>query len=88
MFGCCSVQLLTAASIEAPFCSVLTSAEHKCSALCRNNREAMDRIVEVLIEKETIRGEEFRAILSEFTDIPESDMATPTKEESNIPAQI
>ena len=48
----------------------------------------MDRIVEVLIEKETIRGEEFRAILSEFTDIPESDMATPTKEESNVPAQI
>ena len=33
--------------------------------LCRNNREAMDKIVEVLIEKETIDGKEFRALLSE-----------------------
>jgi len=36
----------------------------------RNNREAIDRIVEVLVEKETLSGEEFRAILSEFTEIP------------------
>lgn len=33
---------------------------------CRNNREAMDKIVEVLIEKETIDGKEFRALLSEY----------------------
>ena len=36
----------------------------------RNNREAMDTIVEVLLEKETINGDEFRAILSEYTEIP------------------
>ena len=36
----------------------------------RNNREAMDKIVEVLLEKETLSGDEFRAILSEFTEIP------------------
>uniref|UniRef100_A0A1J3GZ60 ATP-dependent zinc metalloprotease FTSH 8, chloroplastic n=3 Tax=Noccaea caerulescens TaxID=107243 RepID=A0A1J3GZ60_NOCCA len=36
----------------------------------RNNREAMDKLVEVLLEKETIGGDEFRAILSEFTEIP------------------
>ncbi|KAK9922826.1 hypothetical protein M0R45_031270 [Rubus argutus] len=36
----------------------------------RNNREAMDKIVEVLLEKETMTGDEFRAILSEFTEIP------------------
>ncbi|KAH0862004.1 hypothetical protein HID58_079215 [Brassica napus] len=36
----------------------------------RNNREAMDKIVEVLLEKETMSGDEFRAILSEFTEIP------------------
>ena len=39
---------------------------------CRENREAIDKIVELLQEKETIDGAEFRAILSEFTTIPES----------------
>ncbi|XP_008802626.2 ATP-dependent zinc metalloprotease FTSH 6, chloroplastic-like [Phoenix dactylifera] len=34
----------------------------------RNNRAAMDQLVEVLLEKETLTGDEFRAILSEFTD--------------------
>lgn len=39
----------------------------------RNNRAAMDKIVEVLLEKETLTGEEFRAILSEYTEIPEEN---------------
>lgn len=34
----------------------------------RNNREAIDKLVEVLLEKETLTGDEFRAILSEFVD--------------------
>ncbi|PPR94097.1 hypothetical protein GOBAR_AA26580 [Gossypium barbadense] len=36
----------------------------------RNNREAIDKLVEVLLEKETLTGYEFRAILSEFVDEP------------------
>jgi len=36
----------------------------------RNNRAAMDRIVEELLEKETLTGAEFRDILSEYTEIP------------------
>ncbi|KAK7319253.1 hypothetical protein RJT34_03972 [Clitoria ternatea] len=36
----------------------------------RNNREAIDKIVEVLLEKETLSGDEFRALLSEFVEIP------------------
>ncbi|KAJ1393097.1 P-loop containing nucleoside triphosphate hydrolase [Sesbania bispinosa] len=36
----------------------------------RNNREAIDKIVEVLLEKETMTGDEFRALLSEFVEIP------------------
>ncbi|KAK6913267.1 Peptidase M41 [Dillenia turbinata] len=35
----------------------------------RNNRDAMDKLVEVLLERETVSGDEFRAILSEFTDV-------------------
>lgn len=54
----------------------------------RNNREALDKIVERLIVDETIRGEDFRSMLSKFTNIPESNMATPTEVESSIPANI
>ncbi|KAI3983959.1 hypothetical protein MKX01_035086 [Papaver californicum] len=43
----------------------------------RNNREAMDKIVEVLLEKETVSGDEFRAILSEFVEIPVENRVEP-----------
>ncbi|KAG6401103.1 hypothetical protein SASPL_137948 [Salvia splendens] len=36
----------------------------------RDSREGIDRLVEVLMERETLNGDEFRALLSEFTDIP------------------
>ncbi|KAK9866657.1 hypothetical protein WJX84_010066 [Apatococcus fuscideae] len=36
----------------------------------RENRVAMDKIVDLLLEKESIPGDEFRRILSEFTEIP------------------
>lgn len=43
----------------------------------RKNRGAMDILVDVLLEKETLSGDEFRAILAEF-----SDMFSAKKEES------
>ncbi|KNA17405.1 hypothetical protein SOVF_080200 [Spinacia oleracea] len=36
----------------------------------RNNREAIDKIVDVLLETETVSGDEFRTLLAEFTEIP------------------
>ncbi|ERN00731.1 ATP-dependent zinc metalloprotease FTSH 2, chloroplastic [Amborella trichopoda] len=44
----------------------------------QNNREAIDKIVEVLLEKETMSGEEFRAILSEFVEIPAENRVPPS----------
>ncbi|KAK1325700.1 hypothetical protein QJS10_CPA01g02753 [Acorus calamus] len=44
----------------------------------RNNREAIDKIVEVLLEKETMSGEEFRAILAEFVEIPVENRVPPS----------
>ena len=40
-------------------------------AIVSKNREAMDKIVDLLIEKETLDGDEFVSVLSEFTSIPE-----------------
>ncbi|MED6171534.1 ATP-dependent zinc metalloprotease FTSH 2, chloroplastic [Stylosanthes scabra] len=44
----------------------------------RNNREAIDKIVEVLLEKETMTGDEFRALLSEFIEIPAENRVPPS----------
>lgn len=45
--------------------------------LVQGQREAMDHLVELLIEKETMDGDEFRNILSNYTTIPEKDRFTP-----------
>ncbi len=45
--------------------------------IVRENREVMDRLVDLLIEKETIDGEEFRQIVAEYTDVPEKEQYVP-----------
>ncbi|MEW5311106.1 MAG: hypothetical protein WDW38_002848 [Sanguina aurantia] len=46
----------------------------------RDNREALDKITEALVEKETLTGEEFRTLLSQYTTIPEENrLAVRTK---------
>ena len=41
------------------------------------NRSCMDRLVEMLIEKETLDGDELRAVVAEFTTIPEKERFSP-----------
>ncbi|MGB3299633.1 MAG: ATP-dependent zinc metalloprotease FtsH [Phormidesmis sp.] len=43
----------------------------KAIEIIYNNRTLVDRLVDTLIEKETIDGEEFRGIVSEYTQLPE-----------------
>ena len=45
--------------------------------IVRENREVMDRLVDLLVEKETIDGEEFRQIVAEYTDVPEKEQFVP-----------
>ncbi len=42
-------------------------------SLISKNREAMDKLVDILIEKETLDGNEFVEILSNYTPIPEKE---------------
>ncbi|XP_019463651.1 PREDICTED: ATP-dependent zinc metalloprotease FTSH 2, chloroplastic isoform X2 [Lupinus angustifolius] len=51
----------------------------------RNNREAIDKIVEILVEKETLTGDEFRALLSEFVEIPTENKVPPS---TPVPATV
>lgn len=45
--------------------------------IVRDNREVIDRLVDLLIEKETIAGEEFRQIVAEYTEVPEKEQFIP-----------
>ena len=45
--------------------------------IIRENREVVDRLVDLLIEKETIAGEEFRQIVAEYTHVPEKERFVP-----------
>ncbi|MCP2732139.1 ATP-dependent zinc metalloprotease FtsH2 [Limnofasciculus baicalensis] len=45
--------------------------------IIRENRTVIDRLVDLLIEKETIDGEEFRQIVAEYTIVPDKDRFVP-----------
>ncbi|MDE5067926.1 MAG: ATP-dependent zinc metalloprotease FtsH, partial [Trichodesmium sp. St4_bin8_1] len=59
---------------------VRTIVEHCYENACdmmRDNRVVIDRLVDLLIEKETIDGDEFRQIVAEYTNVPEKDRYVP-----------
>nr|WML55884.1 FtsH6 [Ipomoea batatas] len=66
-----------AEDIDAAVKRISDSAYEIALTHIRNNREAIDKIVEVLLEKETMSGDEFRAILSEFVEIPAENRVPP-----------
>jgi cell division protease FtsH len=45
--------------------------------LVGKHRQAMDKLVEQLIEQETLDGDEFRAVVAEFAEIPEKERFSP-----------
>lgn len=57
-----------AEDIDLSVRGIIESAYEVAKNHIRNNRAAMDQLVDVLLEKEILTGDEFRAILSEFTD--------------------
>lgn len=73
-----------AEDIDAAVKRISDSAYEIALQHIRNNREAMDKIVEVLIEKETLSGDEFRAILSEFVEIP-AENRVPSAAQAAVP---
>ena len=58
----------------------LTNTASDKVVVCRNNREAMDKIVDELLVQETIRGEDFRKTLSKYSNIPEENLVGEVKD--------
>jgi cell division protease FtsH len=67
-----------ASRIDAQVRAIVEDCYELAKHLMRDNRTVMDRLVDLLIEKETIDGEEFRQIVAEYTDVPEKPQYVPT----------
>ena len=71
----CSEQM--AAEVDQEIMRILRESYEEAKRLLMENREALDKIAEYLIEKETITGKEFMRIFREVKGIPE-----PTEKDS------
>ncbi|WP_017719679.1 ATP-dependent zinc metalloprotease FtsH2 [Kamptonema formosum] len=66
-----------ASRIDVAVRSIVESCYAEAKRIMRENREVIDRLVDLLIEKETIDGEEFRQIVAEYADVPEKEQFVP-----------
>jgi|TARA_B100001121_G_scaffold267558_1_gene250911 cell division protease FtsH len=67
----------TSKQIDEQVRSIVMQCYEETLNLVQGQREAMDHLVELLIEKETMDGDEFREILANYTTIPEKDRFSP-----------
>ncbi|HEY9639662.1 MAG TPA: ATP-dependent zinc metalloprotease FtsH2 [Coleofasciculaceae cyanobacterium] len=65
------------ARIDAQVRSIVEHCYDLTRKIVRENRAVIDRLVDLLIEKETIDGEEFRQIVAEYTVVPEKEQFVP-----------
>jgi cell division protease FtsH len=75
----CSDQM--AAEVDQEIMRVLKEAYEEAKRLLSENREALDKISDYLIQKETITGKEFMKIFREVKGIPEEAEVISEKEE-------
>jgi cell division protease FtsH len=66
-----------ATNIDDRVREIAEEAHKLARQIIRDNREAIDRLVDLLIDKETIDGEEFRQIVAEYTVVPEKEQFVP-----------
>ncbi|MBD6620110.1 ATP-dependent zinc metalloprotease FtsH [Komarekiella sp. 'clone 1'] len=66
-----------ASRIDAQVRAIVEDCYETAKKIIRDHRTVTDRLVDLLIEKETIDGEEFRQIVAEYTDVPEKQQYVP-----------
>ena len=66
-----------ASRIDDQVRQIIEHSHQVARKIMRENREVVDRLVELLIEKETIGGDELRQIVSEYTEVPEKERFVP-----------
>lgn len=63
-----------ASRIDMQVRTIVQHCHDESVQLITENRVVIDKIVDILIEKETITGDEFRNIVSEYTIVPEKNV--------------
>ncbi|HAX87772.1 MAG TPA: cell division protein FtsH [Cyanobacteria bacterium UBA11162] len=66
-----------AARIDEQVRQIVEHCHDDARQIIRENRVVIDRLVDLLIEKETIDGKEFRQIVAEYTFVPEKEQYVP-----------
>jgi cell division protease FtsH len=66
-----------AARIDGQVRSLAEQGHQIARQIVREQREVVDRLVDLLIEKETIDGDEFRGIVAEYAEVPEKERFIP-----------
>jgi cell division protease FtsH len=66
-----------AAQIDQEVRIIVNKCHEESLQIMRENRTVIDRLVDILIEKETIDGDEFRQIVAEYTVVPEKPQFAP-----------
>jgi len=69
--GGSTLTLDTTTKIDKEVQDIVNYCYDQARSILLENRVAMDRLVDILIEEETIEGTRFREILSEYTKVPE-----------------
>ena len=60
-----------AIKIDKQIQEIITECHKKTVEIIQNNRVIIDKLVDILIEKETIDGIEFQEIINEYTKVPQ-----------------
>ncbi|MEO1432044.1 MAG: ATP-dependent zinc metalloprotease FtsH2 [Cyanobacteria bacterium J06633_8] len=67
-----------AARIDSQVRGIVEEQYQSTLQMMRDHRSLMDRLVDLLIEKETIDGDEFRQIVAEYAEVPEKPQYVPS----------
>jgi cell division protease FtsH len=62
-----------ASRIDVQVRQIVDACYDETKQIIQENRAVIDRLVDLLIEKESIDGDEFRRIVSEYTTVPEKE---------------
>ena len=66
-----------ASRIDMQIRSIIQHCHNETVQIIKDNRVVIDKLVDLLIEKETISGEEFRNIVSDYTLVPDKNNYIP-----------
>ncbi|MEO0828149.1 MAG: cell division protein FtsH, partial [Cyanobacteria bacterium J06642_9] len=66
-----------AAQIDNQVRHIVEKCYEDAKRLVQENRAVIDRLADLLIDKETIDGDEFRQIVSEYVEVPDKEQLVP-----------